>query len=646
MIAAAIASQAQTAGIPVFPSSVFVRPSTTGTTSTNPNIFGSSTQNLTCAESPIVATVSSTPDGMGNVLIDNYLNLTLTQGGHTTGPKDICRGGIVEGTHPDCFTKGYQVPSLEGKLNGMDPNGSIAATGGVAPIDISSLLVSGANTVKFDEVDTGILLTATSVYLYTNCTPSGTTSGGTVSGNPITPATITQNFTFSGTQGRFVGMIFDLSTAQNAGTLTIPGGSTPTTTDLAIDPTTFPTLVKGTSFATSQCLIHLGETLDDGSPACKLYELTCQLGTGTDASGLNCPTTTSRNIVLQDVFDFPPLSLPDIVYTNGGFSETFHQGFGFLEASEDWTDGPCTFEAGSDQLFSCPENLLTEFAGPGLGRGTGTSQPGLNSKFISVGPVPEYATHVDLHPYSANRMWVNSHNPTATFNTRSPILPPNFDGNNDMNNGFVAAPPFSITYGVAPLAGYPYIPSTEFAVPGDQTILYPGGCPAPGTPAPAIWEPAPVKLHVNEDGMYLVHYFATDCAGTEELYFRQDAGGSWYTTFYTAIMFVDTVKPKVVSGPVLGCTGGKPDSCVLGVLDDGVVVYKQHSFVHATYQCSDDFSGVAVCGGETYANPITNPPPFTSGINTSRPGIFPYFVNVIDAAGNEAHSAVIWYAVL
>ncbi len=72
-------------------------------------------------------------------------------------------------------------------------------------------------------------------------------------------------------------------------------------------------------------------------------------------------------------------------------------------------------------------------------------------------------------------MWVNSHNITATFLTRPPSLPAGFNGGN--LNGFKAAPPYSITYGVAPLAGYPSIPSTEFPVPGDKTILYPGGLP-------------------------------------------------------------------------------------------------------------------------------------------------------------------------
>jgi len=643
--ASAILAQAQNV-IPVFPA-VDVRFSTNGTSLTNLNTFGSAAFNLSCPSSGISAilsgplpTGSSTPT---NLLVDNYIS--LTEGSTTT---NLCgpAGPGSEGNPASCFRSAYSNNPIVGTDPDYPdgPNGPLGVVGGVAPISIASYLAGGSNTVTFDEVDFGGYLAASSINLITNCTSEGVSSGK-VTGTPIsstpTAAQLTQNFSFSGTTGKVVGLLFDLSTAQSQGTLTVTNGTTPTTVDQALNPAAFPALVKGTSFATSQCLIHLGEQYN-GSPACKLFTLTCTTGTGNAGSGLNCPKTSSRNIVIQDVFDFPPLSLPDIVYTDGNFSETFHQGFGFIETSENWLGGPCTFETGSDQLFSCPENILTVFSGPGTGKGTGTSQPGINSEFISVGPVPLYRTHVDLSPWSANQMWVNSHDITATFNTRSPILPANFNGG-DLND-FKAAPPYSITYGVAPLAGYPSVPSTEFPVPGDQSILYPGGCPAPGTPAPAIWEPAPVTIHVNADGQYLLHYFATDCAGTEELYFRQDNTGSWYTTFYTAIMFVDTVPPKVIYGPVLSCADGT-QSCIAGTLPDGSLIFYRNSKVKITSQCSDDFSDVAKCGSANYSNPVTNPPPGSFSIDTSKQGTFTYSINVTDAAGNMGTKRKIEYAV-
>ena len=649
--ASAIAAQAQNV-IPVF-SAVNVRLSVPGASVTDLDTFGTAPLNLTCPATGSITGFLSGPLPAGsttptNLLVDNYISLTKS-----SKTSNLCLVPGYSGSNPaSCFRPAYG----DDPVIGADPdygnsgNGPLGVVGGVTPIDVHSFLTPGANQITFDEVDFGGYFAASTINLITNCTSAGASGGGKITGNQITTTntkTLTQPFTFSGATGVVVGLVYDASTAQQQGTLTIPaGGSTPTVTDQAIDPSTFPSLVKGTSFATSQCLLHLGEHLTGSTePACKLYTVTCTIGNGTDASGINCPKTTTRNVVLEDLFDFPALSLPDIIYTDGNFSETFHQGFGFIQASEDWNGvgGPCTFEAGSDQLYSCPENILTEFVGPGAGTSRGTSQPALNSEFISVGPVPEYATHVDLTPYSANRMWVNSHDPIATFNTRSPILPADFNGG-DLN-GFVAASPYSITYGVAPLAGYPSIPSTEFPVPGDKTILYPGGCPAPGTPAPAIWNAGSVPLHVDTDGQYLVHYFATDCAGTQELYFRQDNTGSWYTTFYTAIMFVDTVKPKVISNPDFTCIGGGT-ACIAGTLSTGGPIFKLKSKVQVTYQCSDDFSGVATCGNGTFATPVPNPPAGTYGVDTTKVGIFPYYVHVIDEAGNVGPEVLVYYGVI
>ena len=59
--------------------------------------------------------------------------------------------------------------------------------------------------------------------------------------------------------------------------------------------------MNGTSFATSSCLLHTGE-LYNGSPACKLYTLTCQIGSGSTQAGALCPTSKQRNEVFQEVF--------------------------------------------------------------------------------------------------------------------------------------------------------------------------------------------------------------------------------------------------------------------------------------------------------------------------------------------------------
>src|SRR5277367_3117302 len=93
--ATAIAAQAQT-GISFLPP-VDVRLSTNGAGFGNSAVtFSSASQSFTCPESGIVAKVSSTADGTGNVLVDNFINLTLTQGTTIKGPTNICSGGVVE----------------------------------------------------------------------------------------------------------------------------------------------------------------------------------------------------------------------------------------------------------------------------------------------------------------------------------------------------------------------------------------------------------------------------------------------------------------------------------------------------------------------------------------------------------------------
>src|SRR5271165_4594923 len=99
---------AQTSPIQVF-GPTFVRLSQNGTGyGENQVIFNTSTVQLTCNTSPIVATLSSTPDGMGNVLVDNFIDLTVSGDDSSNGPVNVCKGGLMENFAVDCFTSGYQ----------------------------------------------------------------------------------------------------------------------------------------------------------------------------------------------------------------------------------------------------------------------------------------------------------------------------------------------------------------------------------------------------------------------------------------------------------------------------------------------------------------------------------------------------------
>jgi uncharacterized repeat protein (TIGR01451 family) len=631
--AAAPATYAQTNSILIFgPENV--RFSTQGTGfGASEATFNSSPLLLNCGSAPIHAVLSSTPDGTGKVLVDNFINLTVTTSTGSTGPTNVCRGGVFDssptGQQLDCFSGTYRAMAESGGLAGLDPD-SFASTGGIAPIDISSALQPGLVQVKIDLVDTGGFLASSSIYLNTSCTQAGVTGPGRITGNPIPqtdppPSTLTQTFSFDSTTNQQVSFVYDLSVAQNSGQLTIPNDSDPITSDLPLDPATFQsTWVPGTSFATSNCLVHTGELLPSGQSACKLLTLQCQVGTGSTASGAQCPASAIRNEIFQEIFDGPAFTLPDIAIPNG---PTFHQGIGFLMAKEGWTGGSCIFDPASGLSAQiCPQNLLTDFSGPGTFRGTGIGDHP-NSTFVSVVQVPEDLTTVTVEGQHSGG-WINSQTAIVNFSSQPPdlsSLTPALPG----QGSFVPSPIKSITYGIAPASAIPQ-PSPILLIPTDTVLTSPTACPAPATPGepPAtIFAPSPQTVVFPGDGQFFLHYFAQDCAGTEELKFTQDAASSWSTSFFTVPVNIDTVMPAISAitlSPAPSTNGGVANSYALN----------QH--VTATYSCSDDRSGVVTCGTSTFAPGTTlQTANITSSVDTSTPGTKSFVVNVADAAGNH-----------
>lgn len=620
---------------------VYVRLSANGAGNPpNQVIFSSSTVQLNCAAGvPIQATLSSTPDGTGNVLVDNYVNLTVTAGDSTTGPVNVCQGGLSESGFNDCFTSGYQSPASAGQLTGQDPD-NFTSTGGVAPIDLSSSLQPGSLQVKFDLVDTGGYVASSSLYLNTSCSQAGINGPAMISGNPIsstnpTPQQLTQTFPFDSTTNQQVEFVYDLS--QTGTGLSITNGSTPNVADQPIDPSTFiPVWVPGTSFATSSCLTHTGELLPSGAPACKLYTLECNIGTGTSQSGAQCPVSQQANEIFQEVFDGPGFTLPDIVNVNG---PTFHQGVGFLMASETWTGGQCKFDQSTDfATLLCPQNLLTSFTGPGdyVSTSHGTHP---NSSFITVAPVPEDLTTVTVagqHPGG----WINSDTATITFSSQ----PPTFAGVVSPPPGaasFLPSPITSITYGISSASGTQPMPGNP--VPGDVTLSNSIACPtssSPTQPGATVFTPPQQMVTVpGGDGQYLLHYFARDCASTEELKFTQDGTGSWSTSFYTVPVNVDTQAPLVATGPTLS----PAPSTNYGVANSYAL---NQPNVNVSYSCTDGLSGVVSCGTSSFPSGTLNTGTITSPISTSTAGTYTFTVNATDAAGNAASPVSVSYTVV
>jgi uncharacterized repeat protein (TIGR01451 family) len=647
LTAATSALVGQTNSIQVFgPTDVRLSPDGTGN-GTSQVIFSSSSVQLSCTASPIVATLSSTPSVPGavpgNVLVDNFINLTVTAGETSTGPVNVCQGGVSESGYNDCFTTGYQTPASEGLLTGQDPD-NFASTGGVPPIDISASLASGSVQAKFDLVDTGGLLASSSIYLNTNCTQAGVTGPANITGNPIsstnpTPAELTQTFPFDSTTNQQIQFVYNLAQAQGVpGGLSITNNTIPNVADSPIDPTVFiPVWVPGTSFATSSCLAHTGELLPSGAPACKLYTLQCAVGTGTNQSGAQCPVSQQANEIFQELFDGPTFTLPDIVNANG---PTFHQGVGFLMASEGWTGGQCMFDQSLPDFATllCPQNTLVTFTGPGGYASTSTAKHP-NSSFITVAPVPEDLTTVTVAGQQPGG-WIKSDTAAVTLSSQ----PPTFAGVQPPPPGaanFLPAPIQSITYGIS-LASNPPVPGTS-PVPGDVTLTNSIACPtssSPTQPAATVFTPAQQSVPILDgDGMYLLHYFAQDCASTRELKFAQDGSGNWSTGFYTVPINVDTTAPVVATGPTLS----PPPSTNYGVANS----YTLHQVgVKANYSCTDNLSGVAICGASTFPAGTLNTGNITTPIDTSSTGVKTFTVNATDVAGNPATPVSVSYQVV
>jgi hypothetical protein len=618
--------------------------------------FNSNTLNLTCAASPITAILSSTPDSTGNLLVDNNINVTVTAGQSINGPTNVCVGGVngsaIGIPFQNCFSSAYEFPPAGVNYIGGDPD-NFVAVGGVKPIDISSLLVPGSEQVTISLQDEGFYLGNSTLYLNTNCTQTGVTGPALVSGNPIpssnpTPDQLAQDFTFNPTDGQGIGFTYDLTAALAAGSLNIVDGTIPEVGDQPLDPAVYQSsFTPGTSFATSNCLVHLGESLPSGQPACKLYTLQCKLATGTDPTGAQCPISSIPNEIFQDQFDGPAFTLPDIGTPSG---VTFHQGIGLLMAKEGWTGGPCTFDPASglaDQ--DCPQNLLTSFSGvtnaaqaqlvaaphasaksavhanstsstsstssssSSYSSGGRTTRP--NSTFISVAQVPEDLTTVSVAGQTASG-WIN----TPTANVTLSSLPPNLAGTSLPGAAsFVASPIQNITYGISPATA---VPSPGDIIPTDTTVVDSNGCPTPTnptSPVASVFTPPVQTLSGLANGRYLIHYYAQDCAGTEELKFSQDAQGNWSTSFYTFPLNVDTVAPTV--------------SAI--TLSPAQATYALGTPVTSSFSCSDALSGIVRCGTQTYAQGAASTPTLMSPVDTLSPGTKTFSVLAVDAAGNQ-----------
>jgi hypothetical protein len=627
-------AQAQLNPVQVF-SSVNINPSipNKGT----PYSYGTNTVNITCLGT-VSAKISSTPDGTGNLLEDNLLYLknldfpalTPADGGDNgvNGGLNVCRGGDTNlpgnGTGTNCFQQAYE--SGYKTYIGQNPDtigGNFLTTYGVAPIDVSSYIQPGApQKLQFDLIDWGGELGTTTLYLVTSCTQNGVVTGGSLTGNPIpstnpTPDELTQTFPFDSTTGQLVKFISNFSPSNAAGTLSIVDNTIPFVKDTLVTQAAFQSMIADTSLAPSLCIPLNGELDSNGMPACKYFTITCTNSATSTPAGTNCPQSTARNSLFTAKYD-----------ANASFIGALQPGtgFGFLMGSDNWTSSGqnCQFTANTpDAGLLCPQNIETLYLGD---NGSGGGTKSLNSTFIAVLDVPLPNTVVTVSPLTSNG-WTNSSTPTVTFVSN----PATYGGPSQTNplNGFIPAPIASLTYGTQTP-----VPDTSLPVAGDFTNTNPSPCPSTPTLGATPFTSYATQLGTLSDGQHALHYFATDCAATEELVYTVQPSnqGNW-ASFKTVALNVDTMVPTVMFNP-------QPPA--------NNTVLLNAPAVNVPFNCSDSGSGLAVCGPKSgHALGTTGVASYsgTATVATNVPGSTSLTIYAQDLAGNQANTSTVTYNV-
>jgi uncharacterized repeat protein (TIGR01451 family) len=598
--------------------------------------FKSETLSVSCAGSP-TATLSSSPDGLGNVVVDNFLSLNTTG---ATQPTPITTGNLVGNVCPaggpadqgqnDCFTSAYQNAASGGGLDGTNPdtfanasNGVLSggAAGGVPAINVNAQFSGNTTSATVTLLDGGGEVASSSLFLVTSCSSGGVQTGGTITANPLNPnqpGSLTPDFPFNTTSGKHITFSTNFLSAN-----TFDGVTTPSTGDTGLNQTQFAALVANSSAAPAVCIRLSGEVASDGvTPLCKAFTITCTDSSGTSA-GANCPQSAARTLLFETKLDSPD---PIPAFAPG-------TGPGLLMGTDDWVANaaPCVTFGPNDGAVSnqlCPQNPLTEFKGTGDPI-SGSTPRGVNSTFIPVFnmPLPQ-TTPAVVGQNGAG--WVNNPNVVVNFVSN----PASYTGTG--GNGFVAAPILSLTYGIAP-ASNP-VPDPTFPVTGDVVNTNSVACPAAPTPS-ALPYASTATFNNLADGHYTLHYFATDCASTEELAFNPNSSPSVnWASFRTVAINVDTTKPTV--GPI---TFTPPSSGNIFAVGEPVKV---------TFSCADTLSGVASCVGTSSApgsSPIQGSPSggtFTFSTLTATSGPQTFTVTAKDNAGNTLTSAPVTYQVV
>lgn len=547
--------------------------------------ISSSGLNLSCpAGVPPTATISNTPDGLGYLLIDNYLTLAIGGNAVSTSSSpagNVCTGGPADSyngsSYNDCFSTNYQVPAgTNYSLNGDDPDsftnpgntvltlqsGNQNNAGGVPPLNVAPFFSQGAVQATFTALDAGYAYTSSTVFLVTNCSPAGVVSGGSVTLNPINtsdPSTQTQTATFSSSSNQNISFTTSDTVAIQQGTTTIPSGIVPIVTDYGIPQQLFYQLVAGTSAGPAVCMRMSGEldtTVNPPAPMCKGYLLQCYNPSDGTTSGDNCAPSadTVRNLFFSAQFDSPdgPVNGYNFLYgpvgnpaadacsnVVPGGSCANGTGAGLLMGGDNWltldnpmqppttttSTVPATYSPSNCVLTGTLAGALCPFDILTQFKGAADTNPGGtkggNSLFIPVVNVPLPTATATVTGQNGSG-WLNTNTINATFNSNAASY--SGSGNVPPTNGFTSASPYSLTYGIST---WPNLPDTTYPVAGDvsnqNSNTYSSAPFCTFGQASGNTPPSFVSTGTFSslsDGIYNLHYFTTDCAFTEGLVFN------------------------------------------------------------------------------------------------------------------------------
>jgi hypothetical protein len=577
--------------------------------------LGSTTLNLSCPAGA-TAKISSRPDGTGNIVLDNYVTLSVNgEAVAGSGPPagNVCTGGVSDNNgslvQQDCFTQAYRNAAGNFGANGENPDDFANGEGawGVPPIAVnigSNSDSATTPTAAFSELDAGVVYAGSTLFLATSCSLTNANTG-TETANPPNQQPV-QTLTFDAVPDHLDQYGFDYSFV-NPNAIT-NFNSTPLVTNTSLSPSgDYPGKVLGTPFQNTFCI-----PLNSLNGSCAQKTQVCTPSGGGTATGANCPQTTGG-----DSFLFSSTFDPSVA------ANTLLPGFGFLEFND---HGGCPLE-GPESGKPCPQNGLVFFTGPGELR-SGTGKAASNSSYVIVEGITPPTTAVNITPFFPTGLasgWTNG-NPSATFTstpgpttpTIAPIQFLEYGVNNQTSPGVPGLPP---TFPL-PFPGNGTFAADTFTTPATCPSTYPATAPSVTTGPVSLATQFP-NAHFNTDGsVNLLNYSTTDCADTHELQFSFD-GTKWATSFKSITLMSDTVPPGITltTPPV---SGGS---------------YSANQKVKASYGCTDTESGVATCAGPVAngANIDTTP----NGTSTTKS----FTVNSKDNVGNMAAAVTGSYTV-